>query len=89
LKEERVANRFPVAANQRSFFSHSVPRLICIEPEQIAFSILISCGAIVTQENSFGVLQTSDISNEVHSGEESATRGNWNMGASPAGLFRE
>jgi hypothetical protein len=42
LKEERVANRFPVAAHQHSFFSHSVPPLICVEPEQNAFSILIS-----------------------------------------------
>jgi hypothetical protein len=41
LKEERVANRFPVAAIQHSFFSHSIPRLICAEPEQNAFSILI------------------------------------------------
>jgi hypothetical protein len=41
LKEERVASRFPVAANRRSFFSHSVRPLICIEPEQNAFSILI------------------------------------------------
>jgi hypothetical protein len=25
LKEERIADRFPAAANRRSFFSHSVP----------------------------------------------------------------
>jgi hypothetical protein len=41
LKEERVANRLPVAARQRSFFLHPAPRLICVELEQNEFSILI------------------------------------------------
>jgi hypothetical protein len=41
LKEEGVANRFPIAIERRSFLSHSVSPWCCGEVPHIAFSILI------------------------------------------------
>jgi hypothetical protein len=41
LKEEGVANRLPIAVTRRSFLSHPVSPLICVEREQIAYSIWI------------------------------------------------
>jgi hypothetical protein len=41
LKEEGIANRLSIALNRDSFLSHSVSPLICVERQQIAFSILI------------------------------------------------
>jgi hypothetical protein len=41
LKEEGVADRLPIAVHRHSFLSHSASPLICVEPEQIAFSIWI------------------------------------------------
>jgi hypothetical protein len=41
LKEKGVANPLSIAIIRLSFLSHSVSPLICVEPEQIAFSIWI------------------------------------------------
>jgi hypothetical protein len=41
LKEEGVADRFPIVTHRRSFLSHSVSPLICVKLKQIAFLILI------------------------------------------------
>jgi hypothetical protein len=89
LKEERVANRFPVAANQRSFCSHSVPRLMCVEPGQSAFSILIFVRRDCDARKFVRSVANIRHIEWGHSGDESATRRNWNMGASRAVLFRE
>jgi hypothetical protein len=40
LKEEGVAGRLPIAIDRGSLLSHSASPLICVEREQLAFSIL-------------------------------------------------
>jgi hypothetical protein len=50
LKEEGVANRFPIAINRRSFLSHSVSPWFASNRSRLHFQFWFSCGAIVTQK---------------------------------------